>query len=79
MSWQRPAVSVQLVLFTTRKLWLGFLTELRIDQTADVATLAYVCFFTGDQFNVKSHQWRSYNFWVPGQTFAKGPSPPLNL
>ena len=24
-------------------------------------------------------QWRNYNFWAPRQTFATGPSPPLNL
>jgi len=31
------AVSVQLAFFTTRKQWLGFLAELRVDQTPDVA------------------------------------------
>jgi len=24
-------------------------------------------------------QWRNYNFWAPRQTFATGPSPPLNF
>ena len=24
-------------------------------------------------------QWHNYNFWPPRQTFASGPSPPLNL
>jgi len=31
------AVSVQLAFFTTRKQWLGFLAELRVNQTPDVA------------------------------------------
>jgi len=37
LSWQRPAVSIQLAFFTTRKQYLGFLAELRVDQTPDVA------------------------------------------
>jgi len=39
------AVSVQLAFFTTRKQWLGFLAELRVNQTPDVA----VCFAMGGQ------------------------------
>jgi len=42
LSWQRPAVSVQLAFFTTRKLQLGFLAELLVDQTPDVAIYLFI-------------------------------------
>jgi len=35
LSWQHRAVSVQLSFFTTRK-QLGFLAELRVDQSPDI-------------------------------------------
>ena len=87
-SWRRKLNTdlIRIGLFSGVSFWTAwaisevFLNLSRLAWVVSVRTSCNLCpplavCFLANAYN----QWHNYKFWAPRQTFATGPSPPLNL